>query len=51
MEDLTYYREAITLCPPGHLHRSSSLKNLAIAVHTRYLKSVGMDDFEEVNTY
>jgi hypothetical protein len=55
MEDLeeaiTYHREALTLCPPGHPNRSSSLNNLASAVHTRYKQLGSMEDLEEVITY
>jgi hypothetical protein len=55
MEDLeeviTYHREALTLCPPGHPNRSTSLNNLASAVLTRYEQSGRMEDLEEAITY
>jgi hypothetical protein len=51
MEDLedaiSYHREALSLRPPGHPNRSSSLNNLANVLSTRYEQSGRMEDLEE----
>ncbi|EPT05738.1 hypothetical protein FOMPIDRAFT_1111310, partial [Fomitopsis schrenkii] len=36
---ITLHREALELRPAGHPDRSSSLNNLATALHTRFLTS------------
>ena len=62
MEDLhdaiAYHREALTLYPIGcsteislQPDRSTSLRNLANAIFTRYEQSGSMEDLEEVITY
>ena len=48
---ITYHRETLTLRPPGHPDRSSSLNNLALAVYTRYEQSGRIEDLEDVITY
>ena len=48
---ITYNREALSLCPPIHPERPTSLNNIAIAVHARYKQSNRMEDLEEVITY
>jgi len=48
LEDLiTYYHEALALCPPGHVHRSSSLNNLGNAVSARYQQLGRIEDLEK----
>jgi hypothetical protein len=55
MEDLeeviTYHREALTLCPPGHPDRSIFPQQPCNAVLTRYEQSGRMEDLEEAITY
>jgi len=48
---ITYHREALTLCAPGHPDRSSSLNNLGIAVCTRYRQLGRIEDLEDEITY
>jgi hypothetical protein len=54
MEDLevevTYLREALDLCPPGHPDRSMFLNNLANVVYTLYVQSDRTEDLEEAIT-
>ena len=50
-EVITYCPEALTLRPPGHPDRSSSLNDLAIAVLTRYHQLGRIEDLEEAITY
>ena len=40
-------REALSLCPHGHLDHSTSLINLAIALSSRYKQLGGMDDLNQ----
>jgi CHAT domain-containing protein len=51
MEDLeersTSHREALTLCPPGHPDRSSSLNNLANALSAHFEQLCRIEDLEE----
>jgi hypothetical protein len=46
-----YCREALTLCPPGHPDRSSTLNNLSNAVRARYEQSGMMKDIENMISY
>ena len=49
LEDaITYSCEALSLCPPGHPNRPTSLDILANAVFIRYEQSHRMEDLEEV---
>ena len=55
MEDLeaviTSYRETLTLCPPGHPARSSSLNDLANALCTRFEQTGRTEDLEDAIIY
>ena len=55
MEDLeaviTYRRQALTHCPPGHPGRSTSLINLARALSIRFQQSGRMEDLEDAIAY
>jgi hypothetical protein len=46
-ETISCHREALTLRPPGHQSRSTSLNNLANAVLIRYNRLGRMEDLEE----
>jgi tetratricopeptide (TPR) repeat protein len=52
LEDaITYHRQALTLRPPGHPSRSTSLNNLATALSTRFEQSGRVEDLEDAITY
>ncbi|KAG1827899.1 CHAT domain-containing protein [Suillus variegatus] len=44
---ISLYREALTLRPPGHPHRDTTLHNLALALKNRYDKSRVSEDLDE----
>ena len=50
-EEITFKREALSLCPIGHPDRPMFLDNLATAVCTRYEQSGNLEDLEEAITY
>jgi hypothetical protein len=45
---ITFYREALTLCPPGHPGHPGSLHKLASAVSVRFEQMGKKEDLEEV---
>ena len=46
-EAIVLGREALSLCPPGHPNRSSSLSNLAVRLSSQYNQVEGMDNLNE----
>jgi hypothetical protein len=46
LEAITYHRQALNLCPPGHPDHSTSLHNLANAVKTRFEQLGSTGDLE-----
>ena len=48
---ITSHREALALCPVGHMDRLSALDNLATALRSRYQQSGSKEDLDEVIAY
>ena len=46
-EAIVLARGALSLCPPGHLDRSTFLNNLAACLISRYNKIGGIEDVNE----